>query len=173
MRDRGSTLPPLLCCISSALGRLPKPPQRQSFAVLCVPSQISRHPDADTLYVEKVDIGAGEEEGPRTIVSGLVNFCEEPDLLGREVVVLCNLKPVSMKVGQVLQDCLAIIFVRSNVMMVAGVCVWLGVLVGGWRGVVEPRVSSKARDLDNCDSCDDGASSRVRFRCDGWQFFSH
>eukprot|EP00904_Undaria_pinnatifida_P002550 jgi/Undpi1/12296/HiC_scaffold_5.g01972.m1 len=59
--------------------------------------EISRHPDADTLYVEKVDVGAGEEEGPRTIVSGLVNFCDEADLLGREVVVLCNLKPVSMK----------------------------------------------------------------------------
>lgn len=63
--------------------------------------QISRHPDADSLYVEKVDIGAGEEEGPRTIVSGLVNFCEEADLLGKEVVVLCNLKPVNMKVGWV------------------------------------------------------------------------
>ena len=49
--------------------------------------------------MEKVDVGAGEAEGPRTIVSGLVNFCEEADLLGREVVVLCNLKPVSMKVG--------------------------------------------------------------------------
>lgn len=66
----------------------------------CVP-QISRHPDADSLYVEKVDIGAGEEEGPRTIVSGLVNFCEEADLLGKDVVVLCNLKPVNMKVGRV------------------------------------------------------------------------
>lgn len=60
--------------------------------------QIARHPDAENLYVEKVDLGAGEEEGPRTIVSGLVKFCEESDLLGREVVVLCNLKPVNMKV---------------------------------------------------------------------------
>ncbi|CAN0043417.1 unnamed protein product, partial [Hapterophycus canaliculatus] len=64
--------------------------------------QIARHPDADSLYVEKVDLGeeageGGEGGGPRTIVSGLVNFCEESDLLGREVVVLCNLKPVSMK----------------------------------------------------------------------------
>lgn len=50
--------------------------------------------------MEKVDLGACEEEEPRTIVSGLVNFCEESDLLGREVVVLCNLKPVSMKVNE-------------------------------------------------------------------------
>lgn len=60
--------------------------------------QISRHPEADSLYVEKIDVGEGEEEGPRTIVSGLVNFCEESDLLGKDVVVLCNLKPVNMKV---------------------------------------------------------------------------
>lgn len=66
-----------------------------------VATQISRHPDADSLYVEKVDIGTGEEEGPRTIVSGLVNFCDEADLIGKDVVVLCNLKPVNMKVDWV------------------------------------------------------------------------
>ena len=31
---------------------------------------VKRHPDADSLYVEEVDLG---EEQPRTIVSGLVN----------------------------------------------------------------------------------------------------
>lgn len=30
-----------------------------------------RHPEADTLYVEEVDVG---EEEPRTICSGLVNY---------------------------------------------------------------------------------------------------
>lgn len=30
-----------------------------------------RHPDADSLYVEEVDLG---EDRPRTIVSGLVKF---------------------------------------------------------------------------------------------------
>lgn len=53
------------------------------------------HPDADTLYVEKVDIG--EPEGPRTIVSGLVNFVPLDDMIGRSVVVLCNLKPRTMR----------------------------------------------------------------------------
>lgn len=76
-----------------------RPPSPPPFPVHVVRPQIARHPDADSLYIEKVDLGQGEEEGPRTIVSGLVNFCEESDLLGREVVVLCNLKPVSMKVG--------------------------------------------------------------------------
>lgn len=31
-----------------------------------------KHPDADALYVEHIDVG--EAEGPRTIVSGLVKY---------------------------------------------------------------------------------------------------
>jgi len=57
--------------------------------------EISKHPEADTLYVEKVD--CGESDGPRTIVSGLVEYCSEDDLLNRDVVVLCNLKPRTLK----------------------------------------------------------------------------
>ena len=33
---------------------------------------VERHPDAESLYVEKIDLG--EPSGPRTIVSGLVDF---------------------------------------------------------------------------------------------------
>ncbi len=57
--------------------------------------EISKHPEADSLYVEKVDIG--ESSGPRTIVSGLVAFCKEENLLNQKVVVLCNLKPRALK----------------------------------------------------------------------------
>ena len=32
--------------------------------------EVEKHPDADTLYLEKVDVG---EAAPRTVVSGLVN----------------------------------------------------------------------------------------------------
>jgi methionine--tRNA ligase beta chain len=52
------------------------------------------HPDADTLYVEKVDCGEAE---PRTIVSGLVKYVAAEELVGRSVVVLCNLKPRAMR----------------------------------------------------------------------------
>lgn len=32
--------------------------------------QVEKHPDADSLYLEKVDVG---EANPRTVVSGLVS----------------------------------------------------------------------------------------------------
>lgn len=57
--------------------------------------EIKVHPEASGLYIESVDIGA--LEGPRTIVSGLVQFCSMESLLNRKVVVLCNLKPRDFK----------------------------------------------------------------------------
>lgn len=56
--------------------------------------QIERHPDADSLYIEQVDVG---EADPRTIVSGLVQFVPEENLLNSNVIVLCNLKPRNMR----------------------------------------------------------------------------
>ena len=53
--------------------------------------EIGKHPEADSLYVEKVD--CGEASGPRTIVSGLVKYCTVEQLLNSKVTVLCNLKP--------------------------------------------------------------------------------
>lgn len=53
-----------------------------------------KHPDADSLYVEQVDVG---EEEPRTIVSGLVKFLSLDEMVGRNVIVLCNLKPRAMR----------------------------------------------------------------------------
>lgn len=55
---------------------------------------VTRHPDADKLYVEEVD--CGEEGGARTICSGLVPYMKEEDILGKSVVVLANLKARNM-----------------------------------------------------------------------------
>ncbi|KAF6259806.1 hypothetical protein COO60DRAFT_1294666 [Scenedesmus sp. NREL 46B-D3] len=57
-------------------------------------TSIEKHPDADSLYVEQVDVGEPE---PRTIVSGLVAFVPLEAMAARKVVVLCNLKPRSMR----------------------------------------------------------------------------
>ncbi|XP_071695811.1 probable methionine--tRNA ligase [Rutidosis leptorrhynchoides] len=57
-------------------------------------TQVQKHPDADSLYVEKIDVG---EDQPRTVVSGLVKFIRLEDLQNRKVCVLCNLKPATMR----------------------------------------------------------------------------
>ncbi|XP_011305321.1 tyrosine--tRNA ligase, cytoplasmic [Fopius arisanus] len=57
--------------------------------------EVSKHPDADSLYVEKIDLG--EASGPRTIVSGLVNFVPIEEMRDRMVVVLANLKPANLR----------------------------------------------------------------------------
>ena len=63
-----------------------------SYSLLIV--QVEKHPDADALYVEKVDVG---EEKPRTIVSGLVNHVPIEEMQGRIAVFLLNLKPAKMR----------------------------------------------------------------------------
>lgn len=56
--------------------------------------EVNRHPDADTLYLEKIDCG---EPQPRTVVSGLVKFIPIEEMKNRMVVVMCNLKPAKMR----------------------------------------------------------------------------
>ncbi|KAJ0245519.1 Methionine--tRNA ligase [Hirschfeldia incana] len=53
-----------------------------------------KHPKADSLYVEKIDIGGGET---RTVVSGLVKYIPLEEMQNRMVCVLCNLKPSKMR----------------------------------------------------------------------------
>lgn len=56
--------------------------------------EVSKHPDADSLYVEKIDLG---EALPRTIVSGLAKYVPIEQMENRLVAVLCNLKPAKMR----------------------------------------------------------------------------
>ncbi|KFK35207.1 hypothetical protein AALP_AA5G254400 [Arabis alpina] len=53
-----------------------------------------QHEEADSLYVEEVDIGEAE---PRIICSGLVKYVPLDLLQGSPVVVLANLKPRNMR----------------------------------------------------------------------------
>jgi len=53
-----------------------------------------KHPDADSLYIEEVDVG---EEKPRTVISGLVKFIPEAEMQDRMAVLCCNLKPSKMR----------------------------------------------------------------------------
>lgn len=56
---------------------------------------IEKHPDADSLYLEKVDFG--EADGPRQVLSGLVKFVPIEEMQDRWVVGICNLKPQAMR----------------------------------------------------------------------------
>ncbi|KAI3869664.1 hypothetical protein MKX03_011861 [Papaver bracteatum] len=57
-------------------------------------TKVMRHPDADSLYVEEIDVG---EATPRTVVSGLVKFISIEEMENRKVCVLCNLKSATMR----------------------------------------------------------------------------
>ncbi|HQT45299.1 MAG TPA: class I tRNA ligase family protein, partial [Candidatus Micrarchaeota archaeon] len=55
--------------------------------------KIERHPKADKLYVEQVKLS----DGTRQIVSGLVPYYKEEELLGKKVIVVKNLKPANLR----------------------------------------------------------------------------
>ncbi len=57
-------------------------------------TKIERHPKADKLYIETLDDGSGTE---RTIVSGLVPYYSEEELLGKHIVLVDNLKPAKIR----------------------------------------------------------------------------
>uniref|UniRef100_A0A915BVQ0 Methionine--tRNA ligase, cytoplasmic n=2 Tax=Parascaris univalens TaxID=6257 RepID=A0A915BVQ0_PARUN len=56
--------------------------------------EAAKHPDAESLYVEKIDLG---EAQPRTVVSGLVRHVPLEAMQNRLVICLCNLKPMKMR----------------------------------------------------------------------------
>ncbi|MCF7942815.1 MAG: methionine--tRNA ligase [Spirochaetia bacterium] len=68
---------------------------------------VERHPEADKLYIETLDVGESES---RTIVSGLVPFYSEDELLGRTIILVYNLKPAKLR------------GVKSNGMLLAASC---------------------------------------------------
>ncbi|KAL2463371.1 putative methionine--tRNA ligase [Forsythia ovata] len=57
-------------------------------------TKAQKHPDADSLYVEEIDVG---EAQPRTVVSGLVKYIPLEEMQNRKVCILCNLKPAAMR----------------------------------------------------------------------------
>ena len=52
--------------------------------------EVTKHPTLNKIFVEKIDLG---EEEPRTICSGLQDYMSEGDLLDKDCIVVCNLKP--------------------------------------------------------------------------------
>lgn len=48
---------------------------------------VKKHPEADSLYVESIDIG---EEEPRTVCSGLVKYMTEDEIRGATIIVIVS-----------------------------------------------------------------------------------
>ena len=55
--------------------------------------EVSNHPDADKLFILKIDTGDNQKQ----IVAGIKNFYKREDLLGRQIVVVDNLEPAIIR----------------------------------------------------------------------------
>jgi methionyl-tRNA synthetase len=56
--------------------------------------EVEPHPDADRLLLVRVDTG---EDAPRQVVAGIAEFFAPDELVGRQVVVVANLKPRKLR----------------------------------------------------------------------------
>lgn len=52
------------------------------------------HPDADRLLVMQVDVG---EDSPRQIVAGIRAHWQPDEIVGRTLIICCNLKPARLR----------------------------------------------------------------------------
>merc|ERR1711879_1023709 len=57
-------------------------------------TEVGLHPDADGLYLEKMECGEAE---PRQVISGLVKHVPIEEMRNRKVIMIANLKPAKMR----------------------------------------------------------------------------
>lgn len=57
-------------------------------------TEVNDHPEAEKLYVLRVDLG---EEEPRTIVTNIKSFYPVDKMMGRKLLVVSNLKPANFR----------------------------------------------------------------------------
>jgi len=55
---------------------------------------VEDHPNAERLYVLKIDIG---EEQPRQIVAGVKTAYQKEELVGKKILVVANLQPATIR----------------------------------------------------------------------------
>ena len=56
--------------------------------------EAENHPDADRLFVLKIDVG---EEEPRQLVAGIRAGYSAEELVGKKIVVIANLEPATIR----------------------------------------------------------------------------
>ena len=57
-------------------------------------TEVADHPDAEKLYILKVDLG---EEDTRTVVTNIKSFYPPERMMGRKLMVIANLKPANFR----------------------------------------------------------------------------
>ncbi len=71
-------------------------PEKKEFPLLMKVGKIisaENHPNAEKLFVEKVDFGTEQ----RTIVSGIKQWYKPEDLIGKHIIAIVNLKPAKLR----------------------------------------------------------------------------
>lgn len=56
--------------------------------------QVWEHPESEKLWCEEIDVG---EDQPRQIASGLRKFMTAEEMVGADVLVVCNLKAAKVR----------------------------------------------------------------------------
>ena len=56
-------------------------------------TNVREHPNADKLFILEVDTGAGKKE----IVAGIRNFYAKEELVGKDIVMVDNLAPATIR----------------------------------------------------------------------------
>jgi len=56
-------------------------------------TSVEPHPNADKLFILKIDIGGEEKQ----IVAGIKEFYNEKELEGRQIIVFTNLEPAKLR----------------------------------------------------------------------------
>jgi methionyl-tRNA synthetase len=59
--------------------------------------KIERHPKAEKLYIETLKISPDGQQEERIIVSGLVPYYKEEELLNKKIIMVNNLKPAKLR----------------------------------------------------------------------------
>lgn len=111
--------------------------------------KVSKHPSADSLLVEDIDIG---ESKPRQVVSGLAKFISPEQLTNRHVVLITNVKP--SKLRDILSEGLVLCASNQDHSVVEPLIVPEGAKIGesvtfaGFEGKPEDVLNPKKKQLE-------------------------
>src|SRR3989344_9306460 len=89
--------------------------------------EIEEHPNADKLFVMKVDLGEGKSK-ERTIVAGLRGHYKKEELEGKKAIFVANLEPVKLRgvesngmiLAAVSEDRKEVVFLKPEKEVIAG-----------------------------------------------------